>query len=209
MREWKAFFSSGISSSLVWSSSGTLNSDIFLSFLLLRLDFSEFDGFADVGFEGGFEFLNLCEGGEADDADGLGLFGLLDEEMFWVFEKDAFDEAEDAAVFEGADEEDVFSVEGVAGDAPFYFFGEFGGEDDFAEFLEFGLPVFVFSDVAVDFGVGFVHGVVLAKRGNFLLGLVDPDEGAAGAVVAGVVGDGEEGGAVGEGGFDGDDAVEE
>ncbi len=34
--------------------------------------FFEFDGFADVGFEGGFEFLNLCEGGEADDADGLG-----------------------------------------------------------------------------------------------------------------------------------------
>ena len=50
------------------------------------------DGLVDVGFEGfgeGFDFLGA---GEADLAGGLDVFGLLDEDFFWVLQEGAFEE---------------------------------------------------------------------------------------------------------------------
>lgn len=118
----------------------------FEVFGFFELDFQAgffvFDGRLDEGLDGVFGFGDFLEGSESELAGGLHVLGGLDEVVLGVFEEGAFEEHEGDVVFEGLDDGYVASFKGVAGLAPFEFFGDRAGEEGLAELGHFGLPGF-------------------------------------------------------------------
>jgi hypothetical protein len=92
---------------------------------------------------------------------GLHVLGLLNQDVLGVLEQSTLHEQQSAIVLEAVDQNDIFTIEVIAGLTPFQFFVESGLESEFAQHSIFNAPAFL---LAVDLTDEWIHGSTSGQR---------------------------------------------